>query len=47
MQRLVERIMPDGAHHVTFDGSTLPSGLYIYRLESDGDVSTGKMTLVR
>jgi hypothetical protein len=36
-----------GLHLVSFDGSGLPSGVYLYRLEAMGDILTGKMALVR
>lgn len=37
-----------GGHTVTFDGSGLPSGTYLYRLEADGEtIQTRRMTLVK
>jgi hypothetical protein len=36
-----------GEHHVRFDGRDLPSGTYLYRLESDASVLTRKMLLVK
>jgi hypothetical protein len=36
-----------GFHRVVFDASALPSGLYLYRLTSDGVTLMKKMTLVR
>ncbi|MBK6765920.1 MAG: T9SS type A sorting domain-containing protein [bacterium] len=36
-----------GAHTVEFDASTLSSGVYMYRLESNGIVSTRKMVLMK
>ncbi|MEZ4701683.1 MAG: choice-of-anchor D domain-containing protein [Rhodothermales bacterium] len=47
VQRIVDRYMPDGVHHVIFDGADLSSGLYLYRIESEGQVTVGKMLLVR
>ena len=44
---LVEGIQPAGHHHVRFDASVLPSGLYIYRLEAGGEIWMHRMTLVR
>lgn len=36
-----------GIHNVTWDASGLSSGVYIYRLETEGRVLTRKMTLVK
>ncbi|MDP2359957.1 MAG: T9SS type A sorting domain-containing protein [bacterium] len=36
-----------GVHELSFDGSALASGLYIYRLEADGRVAQQKMILVK
>jgi hypothetical protein len=36
-----------GTHQVTFDGSDLASGLYIYTLQAGGQITTGKMMLVK
>ncbi len=41
-----------GGHEVTFDGSALPSGVYLYRLEASGSGTTpttasGKMVLLK
>jgi hypothetical protein len=36
-----------GTHHVTFDASRLASGIYLYRLESGGEMLNRKMLLVR
>ncbi len=36
-----------GAYVVTFDASTLPSGVYFYRLEADSFVETKRMVLVK
>ena len=36
-----------GKHSVSFDGSQLPSGMYFYRLNTDGFVKTNKMLLVK
>lgn len=44
---LADRVMPAGAHQVTFDASDLASGVYLYRLKT-ADVSlTRKMLLLR
>lgn len=39
--------MPAGAHRVTFDASSLSSGVYLYQLEAGGQVLTRRMTLVK
>jgi len=44
---LVDRNMPAGLHSVVFDGSSLASGVYFYRLETPGFAKTGKMLLVK
>lgn len=44
---LVDAVMPAGEHSVRFDASTLPSGMYLYRLESNGTVLTRKMVLLK
>lgn len=44
---LVNGSMPAGAHSVTFDASTLASGVYVYKLEAGGQVMTRRMTLVK
>lgn len=36
-----------GHHEVTFDGSSLPSGVYFYRVTADGKQIMGKMLLLR
>ena len=36
-----------GEHHFLFDGSQLASGIYFYRLNVDGKVSTRKLQLIR
>ncbi|MEX2603933.1 MAG: PQQ-dependent sugar dehydrogenase [Gracilimonas sp.] len=44
---LINRQMPSGTHKVNFDASYLPSGLYIYRLNTGKTVITRKMTLMK
>jgi hypothetical protein len=39
--------MSAGYHEVTFDGSNLASGIYIYRLEAGDFSASGKMVLVK
>ena len=36
-----------GNHEVSFDTSSLPAGLYVYRLEAGGATQTRKLTVVR
>ena len=36
-----------GAHRVTFDATSLPSGVYVYRLTTGSSVETGRITLVK
>ena len=36
-----------GTHDVTFDGSNLSAGIYLYRLEAGALSATGKMALVK
>lgn len=40
-------IKVSGSHQVTFDASTLSSGLYIYRLEAEGNVFNKTMMLIK
>ncbi|MFU8860080.1 MAG: T9SS type A sorting domain-containing protein [Cyclonatronaceae bacterium] len=44
---LVDEFRTAGHHHVTFDGSRLSSGVYMYRLKTDQVIMTRKMTLVK
>ena len=44
---LANGIRPVGTHTVTFDAYSLPSGLYVYRLQAGGKTITRKMTLVK
>lgn len=44
---LVERLHEEGTHEVTFDGTGLASGLYVYRLEAAGHVSSRTMMLLK
>ncbi|MBU1650848.1 T9SS type A sorting domain-containing protein, partial [bacterium] len=36
-----------GCHSITFDGSNLPSGIYLYNLQIDAHSQTGKMLLLK
>ncbi|MEJ5304770.1 MAG: T9SS type A sorting domain-containing protein [Ignavibacteria bacterium] len=44
---LIDEVKPQGKYEVTFDGGTLPSGTYIYRLTSNGFTSVKKMLLTK
>jgi hypothetical protein len=44
---LVDGWRQAGEHEVTFDGSGLASGVYVYALQTDGYRSCGKMTLLK
>jgi hypothetical protein len=44
---LVDRFQQAGKYRASFDASSLPSGVYIYRLMSSGFVATRRMVLVR
>jgi|GEM_PF-760825 hypothetical protein len=44
---LVEGRRNAGRHQVTFDGSDLPSGIYIYRLTAGNFAATDKMVLLK
>jgi hypothetical protein len=47
VETLVDDIVPAGVHVVRFDGRSLSSGMYIYRLEADGFVQTRAMMLLK
>jgi hypothetical protein len=38
---------PAGIQEVSFDAASLPSGVYLYRLEAGGMAASGRMTLVK
>ncbi len=44
---LVDGMVTGGLHRVTFDAGELASGVYIYRLQSEGRTASHKMVLVR
>lgn len=44
---LVDGSMGSGDHNVSFDASSLSSGIYIYRLNAEGFVQSGTMTLIK
>jgi hypothetical protein len=47
VQTLVNGSLSAGSHDVTFDASQLSSGVYLYRLDAPGFISTRKMMLVK
>ncbi len=44
---LAEGLFPEGSHSVRFDASSLPSGVYVYRLSTDSADLTERVSLVR
>ena len=44
---LVDEVRAAGQHAFTFDARTLPSGTYLYRLQSAGRTEIRRMTLVK
>jgi hypothetical protein len=44
---LVNEVKNPGFYSVDFNGSSLSSGLYFYKMESNGFVDTKKMTLIK
>ena len=44
---LVDGVVPAGEHSVSFDASSLSSGVYLYRLRMDGQSEVRKMTLTK
>ncbi len=44
---LAEGAVEAGAHEATLDGSALPNGVYLVRLEANGQVQTHRVTLLK
>jgi hypothetical protein len=44
---LVNEITPAGRHQAVFNGKHLSSGIYVYRLQSSGQLLNGKMLLMK
>lgn len=47
VKTLLDQRLEAGQHTVTFDGSALASGLYLYRLRADEKTLTRKMVMVK
>lgn len=47
VRTLVNEIQEPGSYSVDFNGTALTSGVYFYRLESNGFVDIKKMTLIK
>ncbi|MEX0685111.1 MAG: T9SS type A sorting domain-containing protein [Balneolales bacterium] len=44
---LVDGNKSAGSHHITFDGSDLASGMYIYRIQANEFIQSKKFTLIK
>jgi len=44
---VVDGILPAGSNEFKFDGTSLTSGMYIYRLKIDNEVRSGRMMLLK
>ena len=47
VKELVNEVKPAGNYTITFDGSDLPSGVYVYRIQAEGFSENKKMTLLK
>jgi hypothetical protein len=47
IQKLVNEVKIAGTYNVAFDGENLSTGVYYYKLESDGFVDVKKMMLIK
>jgi hypothetical protein len=47
VRTLVHEKKEEGAHRVQFNAAGLPSGVYVCRIESGGQVSSRKMVLLK
>ncbi len=47
IQTLINKKMQTGNHEIRFDGSGLPSGTYLYKLETSHGTQSKKMTLIK
>jgi hypothetical protein len=47
VQTLVNESLQAGTYETTFDGSSLNSGVYFYKLVTEGFTETKRMTLIK
>jgi hypothetical protein len=47
IETLLDEEKPAGIYEVDFDGSTLPSGIYFYKLQVGQFTETKKMVLIK
>lgn len=47
VQTLVDSKLNPGSHEIEFDGANLPSGVYFYRLETEGIRETKKIEIIK
>ncbi|MCH7516608.1 MAG: T9SS type A sorting domain-containing protein [Bacteroidetes bacterium] len=47
VKELVNEVKPAGTYSVTFDGTNLPSGIYVYRIQTEGFSENKKMTFLK
>ena len=47
VKELVNEVKPAGSHSVTFDASNFPSGIYIYRIQTESFAVHKKMTFLK
>ncbi len=47
VRTIINSNLPSGVHEVSFDGSDLTSGVYVYRLVMENYTETKRMTLVK
>ena len=47
VQTLINEKLTPGTYEVTFDGSALSSGVYFYKLISDGFTETKRMLMIK
>ena len=47
IQTLLNKSMPPGSHKVEFNGESLASGIYLYKLEAGEFTQVKKMVLLR
>jgi len=47
VQELLNEVKPPGSYSVNFNASNLPSGIYIYRIQTESFATTKKMTFLK